>query len=75
MMINTTNFKISKNMLNNVNTKIYENPDLKKKMDDEYKKYVCNSILEAEECLLKSEKTYTYEEWIELNKKWDESIK
>lgn len=74
-MSNTAKFKVSKNMLDNVNTKIYESFDLKKKMDDEYKKYVCNSILEAEESLLKGEKTYTYEEWIELNKKWDESTK
>lgn len=74
-MINATNLKISKNMLNNVNTKICESSDLKEKMDNEYKKYLCDSILEAEESLLKGEKTYTYEEWIELNKKWDESIK
>lgn len=74
-MINTTNLKTSKNIFNNVNTKVYEETDLKKKMDDEYKKYVCNSILEAEESLLKGEKTYTYEEWIELTKKWDEATK
>lgn len=71
-MIKTANLKISKNMIGNFKAKIYEKVILNKKLDKQYGKYVYNSILDAEESLSKGEKPYTWEEWINITKEWDE---
>lgn len=71
-MIKTANLKISKNIVSNFKAKIYEKIILKKKLDKEYERYVYSSILDAEESLSNGEKTYTWEEWMNITKEWDE---
>lgn len=71
-MIKTANLKISKNIIGNFKAKIYEKVILNKKLDKQYGKYVYNSILDEEESLSKGEKSYTWEEWINITKEWYE---
>ena len=71
-MIKTLNLRVSKNIVGNFKAKIYEKIILNKKLDREYKRYVYSSILDAEESLANGEKTYTWEEWINITKEWDE---
>lgn len=71
-MINTINLKVCKNIVGNFKSKIYEKAIIKKKLNQEYEKYVFNSIIEAEQSLAKGEKTYTWEEWQKMTKEWDE---
>ena len=73
-MIKTVNLKMSRNIVSKFKAKIYEKNILNKKLDKEYQRYVYNSILDAEESLSKGEKTYTWEEWMNIAKDWDEEI-
>lgn len=71
-MIKTVNLKVSKNIVGNFKAKIYEKIILNKKLDKEYQRYVYSSILDAEESLARGEKTYTWGEWGNITKEWDE---